>query len=401
MGNRSTLFSIIALIFGATALGLGAFLIINPNLIEGPQGMDGDDAPGYYCNSRAEFQQTLDSIGSAFGIIIINKSFVLDETIQIDGGGSYIIQGQGAGTILTCESDFEAIEITNAKFCTIEDLYIDSSNIVSSTQIIRVDEISNNPVYIEKTQIIGDNDLDGLGIYVRSENVKVSDCYITGVMLGINVHGSSNTIVNNFITNSQYGIQIEGSNSAIEDNTLYMLEYNGISMLSFLSGCKNNIISRNFITDFGFQGIYSVGCNFTLISENKISSFGLNGINLINCTSNVLSRNQISDVRDDGIDIRNGKYNLITGNLIINIIRNDTVSFGGLTLWDDSDFNTITGNGIYNCINYGTGTGYGIRILSSSSEENTVIGNTALNNDVNWLDGGTDTFGDSTNNNFS
>jgi len=31
---------------------------------------------------------------------------------------------------------------------------------------------------------------------------------------------------------------------------------------------------------------------------------------------------------------------------------------------------------------------------------NTVIGNTALNNDDNWQDGGTNTFGNSTNNNF-
>lgn len=44
--NKSSLFGIIALIIGASGLGLGAFSIVNSQLIEGPQGPPGEDAPG-------------------------------------------------------------------------------------------------------------------------------------------------------------------------------------------------------------------------------------------------------------------------------------------------------------------------------------------------------------------
>jgi len=47
--NRSSLFGIIAIIIGASGLGLGTYSIVNFQLVEGPQGLpgdDGQDAPG-------------------------------------------------------------------------------------------------------------------------------------------------------------------------------------------------------------------------------------------------------------------------------------------------------------------------------------------------------------------
>ena len=50
--NRSTLFGIIALIIGVSGLGLGAFSVVNFQVVEGPpgqdgqDGIDGEDAPG-------------------------------------------------------------------------------------------------------------------------------------------------------------------------------------------------------------------------------------------------------------------------------------------------------------------------------------------------------------------
>jgi len=44
--NRSSLFGIIALIIGASGLGLGAFSVMNFQVAEGPQGLPGEDAPG-------------------------------------------------------------------------------------------------------------------------------------------------------------------------------------------------------------------------------------------------------------------------------------------------------------------------------------------------------------------
>ena len=47
--NRSSIFGIIALILGAGGLGLGAFSVVNFQVVDGPQGLpgeDGTDAPG-------------------------------------------------------------------------------------------------------------------------------------------------------------------------------------------------------------------------------------------------------------------------------------------------------------------------------------------------------------------
>jgi len=47
--NKSSLFGIIAIIIGASGLGLGAFSFVNFQVVEGPQGLpgeDGEDAPG-------------------------------------------------------------------------------------------------------------------------------------------------------------------------------------------------------------------------------------------------------------------------------------------------------------------------------------------------------------------
>ncbi|MFX1481423.1 MAG: hypothetical protein ACFFCI_25365, partial [Promethearchaeota archaeon] len=52
MENKSSLFGIIAIIIGASGLGVGAYSIVNFQIVEGPQGLpgddgvDGQDAPG-------------------------------------------------------------------------------------------------------------------------------------------------------------------------------------------------------------------------------------------------------------------------------------------------------------------------------------------------------------------
>ena len=48
----------------------------------------------------------------------------------------------------------------------------------------------------------------------------------------------------------------------------------------------------------------------------------------------------------------------------------------GISIDGSSDYNVITGNVIFDYTNSGAGSGTGIRILSTSCEENTVVGNT-------------------------
>jgi len=41
--NKSSLFGIIAIIIGASGLGLGAFSVVNFQVVEGPEGIPGND----------------------------------------------------------------------------------------------------------------------------------------------------------------------------------------------------------------------------------------------------------------------------------------------------------------------------------------------------------------------
>lgn len=458
--NKSLMFGIIALVIGATGLGLGAFSVISLQAvvdeqgppgedgvdgIDGIDGINGTDAPGYYCSTSSEIQQALDFIGKDSGKIIITESLTLFSTINISGGGSYIIQGQGAGTTIKC-GDWNTFDITNATYCTIKDLKIDSSFVGSSTAIININEINDNPVYIEKIQIIGDSDLDGYGIHIGSGNVWVGYCYIskvnkgiyqssslgiahiidnifldcgtdgmelfgdnnyirgnsldTGTSDGISIFGSFNMVTDNLIRNYMLGILIFGDNNSIKDNNMYSILSKGI----YLHDCDYNIISGNSVLNHVLTGIHIDECDYCVISGNLISIYTSFGIFLENCTSNIISGNQISFGKHYGIYLYyNSDYNVISGNSISNISRTDDISFAGIQLSLDTDYNIISSNGVFNCVSYGGGIGYGLRILEYFGflcSNNTVLGNTALNNDINWYDFGTNTFGNSSNNNF-
>jgi len=236
--NKGTIFGIIALIIGASGLGLGAFSIISIQMIEGEQGppgedgtdgidgidgINGTDAPGYFCSSAVEVQQALDSIGNSSGRVIIEESITLTSKINISGGGSYVIQGQGASTIIDCNGNWNVFDITNATSCIITDLKIDSSDIGITTAIININEINDNPVYIEKIQIIGDIDRHGYGIYIDSGNVWVINCFISEIYTGIyQVSNLGNAhIYDNIIRDYQIdGMFILGGNNHISGNSI-------------------------------------------------------------------------------------------------------------------------------------------------------------------------------------
>jgi len=453
--NKSTIFGIIALIIGATGLGLGVFSVISLQAVEGEQGLpgedgqdavdgidgiDGTDAPGYYCNSAVEVQQALDSIGKGSGKIIITESITLSSTININGGGSYIIQGYGASTVIDCGGNRNAFNIKNATSCKIQDLRIDSSDIyISNLGIININETNDNPIYIENLYIIGDTDKDGYGINIESENVWITACYIkyvttgifqttegkfchfynnrifdsgfgmevrgdynyisgnlldTGMIYGITIYGAFNMMIGNLIRDCLYGFKVYEGNNTIEDNTILQTSW-GI----YLYNCSSNIVSGNFILNGGDIAIYITDSNHNIITSNIIDSFS-DGVTLLRSNSSLISENHITNGKGDGVYINQGDYNIVSSNLISNMTDDSSNTFAGIHLNNDVDFTVITGNNVFNCINVGPGTGYGIRIIGSGCNENTVIGNTALNNENNWDNSGTDTFGDSTNNNF-
>jgi len=98
-----------------------------------------------------------------------------------------------------------------------------------------------------------------------------------------------------------------------------------------------------------------------------------------------------------GNHIRNGGGNQIDlyGSDGCRIIKNDidTAIGAGIRL-DTSDENLVANNIVKNCTS-------GINVGNASCDENTVIGNHCRNNTGNFVDNGTDTFGDATLNNFA
>ncbi|MFX1337177.1 MAG: right-handed parallel beta-helix repeat-containing protein [Promethearchaeota archaeon] len=311
----------------------------------------------YICTTQKEILDALTSIGAGDGIITIAADITLSQTINIDGGGSYVIQGQGAGTTIDCNGDRTAFSISNAKSCTIQNLKIDAADISTANKdLITIDELNENPVYIQNIQLIGDSDKLGIGMIIFSEHVDVSDCVIKNLYGGIY-------------------LGLGGGNNTIKNNIINDMNYYGISLYS---GPKNNIISGNHISGVESYGLYLHSSHYNIITGNIIT----------NCIY-------------VGIYIVDGDYNILSGNYISDISFNTASNIAGIWITSDSDYNTINGNGCFRCTNPGSGIGYGIYIVTSDCDQNTIIGNTSLLNNVNWSNGGTNTFGDATNNNFS
>lgn len=441
--NKSSLFGIIALIIGATGLGIGVFSVVNFQVIEGPQGPSGDDgqdgldgddgqdAPGgilvaildpdhgeivigkkiirtlvtgsesytililrngteigtslqlqwdtstvddgwwnitviatdietsivssdvvivyvknslieYPCSSEVQVRDALDAIGTGYGIITITNDITLSNTINISGGGVYIIQGlkkeEEPEEIITidCGGDRTAFNITNSTSCTIKDLEIDATDITTQTTIIfDINETNDNPVYIENVQIINDNADIGRGIYIQSNGVQISNCYIHYFYWGI--------------------WQTDDGNSAyIQDNILMLCFYYGIICFG-----DYNTIQRNYI-DGTWGGAILMEGHYNTIRDNEIIYV-------------------FDDGAVGGIKIIGGDYNMISGNMID--MDNSVAGYGScIFLYDGADYNFVIDNLCFNSHIFASG-GYGIRI-GASGETYTCNYNVIMDNAI-------------------
>ncbi|MFX0057983.1 MAG: right-handed parallel beta-helix repeat-containing protein [Candidatus Hodarchaeota archaeon] len=314
---KSTVLGIIALIIGASGLGLGVFSLLN--LLQVEEGSKGIDYP---VSSELEIKNALDAIGTGYGIITITNNITLNGTIEINGGGNYIIQG--AGAVIKCTNNQEAFDITNAKSLTIQNIKIDATEVtLLSLNIIRINEANNNPIYIRNVHIIGDSNTTGRGIYILSDNIWVSECYFYLV---------------------DYAIWQAGGNRAhIYDNVIDDFSSQGI----YLTGA-NNFVDGNLINNTGFAGIYAESySHYNSISNNHIYLFDQWGI----------------FIQTD--------YNIILGNYIRYGV------YAGIYV--DGDYNIIESNGCYNVVVPTIIIGYGIWLGGGTN--NTVVGNTCLFNE--------------------
>ena len=303
----------------------------------------------FYCETGDQVQDALDTIGTGSGEIVITEDFTLSTTIQIDGGGDYIIRSTGQH-IIDCGGDRDAFNITSAQSCLIKDLKIDASDytFTSSYSILTISEENNHNIYLENLDIFGDSDYFGYGIDIYSDNVIVMNCHVSNLYRGIYVRlNSKNTILlnNDIFDNDHSGLVMAGSECLIECNYF-----------------RN---SRNYLTG-----------NHSVFSNNIIEEIKSVGLNI------------------NGQD--NGGFNLITGNQIKGKEENDALQYTGVYCVNNADNNTITNNLITKFINYGSGIGYGLYIFAGC-DYNTITSNTINGNDQNILDGGSNNFFDANN----
>ena len=429
MENKSSVFGIIALIVGAIGAGLGAFSVVNLQLVQGLQGLPGQDgqdgqdgidgingldginAPGYYCNSATEVQLALESIGPSSGTIIINVSIVLNAPIQINGGGNYVIQG--AGATIYCGDDRTAFNITNVETCTIRDLKIDATDISTTNAALIINNKANNPVYIQNVQING-GDL-GYGITVDSEKVWIQNCYLSNFETGIHLTDNSEFcyILENAIESmTENGIEVRNSKrnsligNRVKDTSTDSIWTVGI----YLDHADSNTLSDNVIdgvnSSFAYGIMLDTSHNNTLCG-NVISKVRAEdqayGIMVSSSTGNTLTGNVIERIHAKnqtyGISVAWESYSTFSGNVIRKIVSDNKIGYGiqiyssnyntlsgsmiedvdadedayGIQI-EGSSLNTIIGNLIANV--QPTGSGFGI-YLTSDADENTVIGNIA------------------------
>jgi hypothetical protein len=350
MGNNTLkAVAFLAIIIGATGVGFGAFTAwqVQTGAIKGQDGDDGDDGTTsivyvnileYPCSSEAEINDALTAIGTGYGIITITNNITLSGTIDISGGGNYIIQG--AGAFLICSNGQKAFDVSNAKSLTIQNIRIDTTDVtVNNRNIILINEASDNPIYISNVHIIGDDNTKGRGICINSDNVWVSKCYFYKVRIGIR--------------------QDDGKKAHILDNVIDDFADYGI----YTNGA-NNFIDGNLLNNTGLEGIYTdTNSHYNSISNNIIYYFIWHGIRIAT------------------------DYNIIVGNNI----ENETATGTCAGIYIIGSYNTIDSNGCYNIDAPSFGIGFGIDIAGGTN--NTVVGNTCLFTENPFYEsGGTDTY---------
>jgi len=295
----------------------------------------------YICNTEAEIVAAITAIGAGGGVIQLTVGTInLTAIITINIGGSVIIQGIEDKTIINCNADRTVFQIIGCDSCVLRDFKIDATDLVAGTPSINVTEGSDNPILIENLTIIG-NDA-GIGIEINSDNCSIKDCYFDNLVHGLDLKASYGNAYGNIAINNTFGIMIQGEYNSVIENKCYSNK----------------------------EGIYSAaGSHNNIINSNNCSKNTENGIRLITSDDNNISNNICNNNNANSADAQ-----------------------AGIHLTTNCNQNTISGNTCNNNNNIGIGTSYGIYIENANDDENTVMGNTALGNDTNFTDNGTNTF---------
>ncbi|KKM82981.1 hypothetical protein LCGC14_1314000, partial [marine sediment metagenome] len=385
---------------GAGTLGYGIYIgnadcdknIVHSNKVSGNdfswKDIGTNTQMEYICSTGQDIQDAIDSIAGKSHLIKIIGSFAVSTTININGGGTYIIEGEGDASVLTLVGDISCFNITSTAFCHIKNLKIDATSIISNQkEIFNIIEASNNRILIEEIVITGDG-TNGLCFYIESDEIIIRNCYMSNVNGGVHIDGGSYQITEGNIIHDCPGNGIYstgGNHSIFINNTVYNIDGFG---LSFHSGSYLEISTNITYNATNFSGI-----KIDIITDSVINgnvSYGNSsgaGLNIVASLRNTISNN-ITYNNNDGIVIFNVcNYNTISGNVCNNNSQSDPV---GIELNTNCDNNNIVGNICSDNITTGGGTGYGIKI-DAGCDNNKISSNILTGNDTNLLDNGTGT----------
>ncbi len=303
----------------------------------------------YYVQNADELQDAIDSIGAKAGTIhMTTGTITLSATINVDGGGTYIIEGEGGGSIVDNGGDRSAFYVTNAASgTTFKNFKIDGSAITLNDPDcsgIQIEEVNDNIIIVDNVTGVGDTvNKKGYGIHVSSNNVIIQNCNFSYFYRGFAIFSAYCFVQTNHISNN--------------DRSGFYL--GGTSTYATVGG---NISENN-----DMYGITAQGDKHTII--NNI------------CYGNTLN----------GMRFYASDYNTVSGNIIHDNNLNSATSGGGIKFEVDSNNNTIVANNIYGNVNAGAGTAYGIWISINTCDNNIINGNSISGNDVDILDVGTNT----------
>lgn len=225
-----------------------------------------------------------------------------------------------------------------------------------------------------RAKVMNNTVLDsGIGIYV-DQGTSGKGRVISGNVVKDNVfaniwidYSSYNTVTGNISIGSRYGIELTRSSSfnTIVGNAIDSATSDGI------------IIDAEIFTGFG------IGAQNNIISGNTIYNSGTNGIRIINTPSTdpAVAQNDYNIITDNTIT-RSGRHgislvsdnNLISDNLIYESSSGTDVTYDGIYLDAEADYNVI----INNVIRQGALANqprYGINISAASNDNNIVRGN--------------------------
>lgn len=342
----------------------------------------------YYPTTAAEIQEAIDSIDTKSGVIHLGAAtYTLVATIDVDQAGSYIIEGEGDKTVIDCAGDRTAFNITSATSCVLRDFKIDATDLTTATtEIINVNEGSDNPVHIDNITIVGDG-TNGYGIELNSDKCWIINCIINNVNIAINTINANQFIISgNYCYSNATGIGVSGgSYNIIALNRFYLNTSYGI-YISAMSYCEvHNNDCRQCV-----YGIYITGGTNNIFNSNNCKSNTSAGIYCTGSQANVINNNNCTANMGYGIYLSGGSC-CVNGNNCYANMANDGNDYAGIWIDANADNNTINGNNCCNNSNIGGGSFYGIYIANANCNNNKVQDNTVIGNDICILDIGTDT----------